>query len=371
MVWALVALLLPGVALAANSVKRVAVLGLDAGPMSPAAAGRMTETLRSLVGSNSDMVLVAKSAVTLSDATLNFSCMDEAPGCMAEIGRELGAQILVYGRIIGGKDAPVLALTSLDVTRATVMSSTRVPVNPALPEQAATLGMEKILGVAPKGNALAYLTILQASARVYLDGVAVAQAPLSGPLALEPGRHTIKVEHDGYRSWVRTVDARAGARFRFTVNLLPDEEEPLPSEEPAARVAARVAAPEAPQLTPPMARGGRSGLDRLGWALLGTGVTCGLIGVGFGLAELNTEREFDEEQNYQRALELKDKGEMQATAANIFYGLAAIFSISGGVLLLDGGSSGSADAPQATLWPLFDPSTGAVGFGLYSPLSVP
>ncbi|MCA9594052.1 MAG: PEGA domain-containing protein [Myxococcales bacterium] len=58
-------------------------------------------------------------------------------------------------------------------------------------------------------------------AQLYVRGKMVGTAPLSGPIALTPGRHELEVRRDGYRTVKRTVVIRDGEVTRLSLKLEP------------------------------------------------------------------------------------------------------------------------------------------------------
>ncbi len=60
--------------------------------------------------------------------------------------------------------------------------------------------------------------------KVMLDGEPAGVAPLTEPMFLEPGHHSLQFKHEGYGSAERTVTASAGteSRIKLTLQALPD-----------------------------------------------------------------------------------------------------------------------------------------------------
>lgn len=57
-----------------------------------------------------------------------------------------------------------------------------------------------------------------AGGRVFVDGALVGTTPVT-VARLAAGRHDVRIEHDGYRPWSRTVKAAAGGRQRIAASL--------------------------------------------------------------------------------------------------------------------------------------------------------
>jgi serine/threonine-protein kinase len=113
----------------------------------------------------------------------------------------------------GSRDGSPLAAASVDTVR--VQDTVRVPVPrppaPAKPRQAA-----------PMVEAQGFLTIAaDPFGEVYIDGVDAGQTPLV-EYAVKPGRHTIRIEHAGFRTITETVQVDASNTVRKRYTLLPE-----------------------------------------------------------------------------------------------------------------------------------------------------
>jgi hypothetical protein len=131
---------------------------------------------------------------------------------MAQIGKELGAQILMYGRMkpYRGNQAH-LVLHAVDVEEARAIGKEEgIFATAQMEEGAARLSAQLLSRRAGSSQARLALNILQAGARIYLDDRLVEQAPLSMPLVAEPGTHELKIVHEGFEEYRETVDIRPG-----------------------------------------------------------------------------------------------------------------------------------------------------------------
>jgi len=95
----------------------VSVLGVEASEGAPdALAAALTDALRQRVSGTKGFRLVA--GRDLVEVKLVFSCPDEAPSCMAQAGKSLGAGKLIFGSIKKSvADNYVVTLKLLDTTR--------------------------------------------------------------------------------------------------------------------------------------------------------------------------------------------------------------------------------------------------------------
>jgi hypothetical protein len=118
---------------------------------------------------------------------------------------------------------------------------------------------------------LARITIagLPAGARLSIDGAEVGRAPFDAALVLEPGRHELAAEREGFTATEETRELEAGAIVELAFELTPIEPElPEPVVEP----------------TPEPAEPRRSFWRRpWPWIILGVVVVGAGVGLGVGL----------------------------------------------------------------------------------------
>ncbi|MBM4320214.1 MAG: PEGA domain-containing protein, partial [Deltaproteobacteria bacterium] len=282
-------MLCSGSALAAggSGARRVAVLGLEGADLPPRLPVQTTAAVRREITGFPDLILVAKDAVTLSEAALTFACIDESTACMAQIGLELGAQLLLYGRMKPYREGQAhLVLHAIDVEeRREIASEEGIFELSQLEDGAARLCTQLLARRGASPQARLVLNILQAGARIYLDGRPVDQAPLAMPLLAEPGLHEVKVVHEGFEEYRETIEVRGGETVRREIDLRPlPEEYPPPPTLPAEAIA--------PPTPPVRSWGMRISTARLaGWGLLGGGALVAAVGGTFSVLTLQTQRQ--------------------------------------------------------------------------------
>ncbi|MGK4002869.1 PEGA domain-containing protein [Sorangium sp. So ce1036] len=74
-------------------------------------------------------------------------------------------------------------------------------------------------------------------ARVFVDGTWRGQTPLADPVFVEPGTHTISVEHEGYDTKKMTVQVGAGEEIENGVELQPKSASAPPPKPPVMTLA--------------------------------------------------------------------------------------------------------------------------------------
>lgn len=266
-------------ALAASDVG-VAVLGLEPVDIPEALAQQLTDALRQRAAATSGVRVVP--GKDLIEIKMVFGCNGELPACMANAGKALGADKLLYGSIKKGssKANVTVTLKLLDVKTAVVEKF----VNDTVSKH--ELAGSNVSGTA--GRWFAQLLQIEAKpiltvssdpsgASVTVDGAAAGRTPVT-LRDLSPGAHTVVLSMSGRQPVTRNVDLRPGATQEVTATLEAEPppvvhhhaEPPPPAPEPLVK-----AAPVAPL--------GREHPGRtaqiLGGALFGAGVIAGVAAI--------------------------------------------------------------------------------------------
>ncbi|MEO6953957.1 MAG: PEGA domain-containing protein [Polyangia bacterium] len=199
----------------------LAVLGVDSEEVTDVIGGQVTEALRKQAAETPGVRLVP--GKELVELKLVFGCDGEAPACLAQAGRTLGADKLLYGTLRkadGGKGIAV-ALKLLDVRGLAIVKQ----VNEVVPRKTfagavITSSVARWFGqlvVAPQTGGIA-IQSTPADAQVLLDGVAVGHTPARAR-DIKPGPHTVTITLDGYQPATRSVDVHIGALETVIVRL--------------------------------------------------------------------------------------------------------------------------------------------------------
>jgi hypothetical protein len=210
---------------AADADVSTAVLGLEALEGAPDnVASELTDALRQRVAGTHGFQLVQ--GKDLVEVKLVFSCPDEAPACMAQAGKSMGATKLIFGNVKrAGADYQV-ALKLFDVNRSAVEATTTeiIPRRKAEPMVFRALAPAWIAKLTGKGaGTLGSLQIRAnvAGADVSLDGAHVGVTGAQ-PLALAdvvPGHHEVAVEKSGYTTTKQEFTLAAGQSLPLSLSL--------------------------------------------------------------------------------------------------------------------------------------------------------
>jgi hypothetical protein len=102
---------------------KVAVLPIEAEPMTARVAGEISAALRAAPVAEGNGVHVAASPRTIAGAKRIAQCPTEAPACMSAIGATLGADVVIYGKLQRRGNGYQISVKLLDVTRRRVQRS--------------------------------------------------------------------------------------------------------------------------------------------------------------------------------------------------------------------------------------------------------
>ena len=201
-----------------------AVLGIEPLDGVPdALASDATDALRQRVASSRDYKLLQ--GKDLVEVKLVFACPDEAPACLSQAGKSLGASKLIYGNIKKAGGDYQITLKLLDVARAVVESfeTEAIPKRradaTALHQQAA-VWLGKLSG---RGNGSISVRSNLSGAAVSLDGTRVGVTGSSPVVVsdISPGSHEVAVEKSGYTTTKQDFSLAAGQSLPLTLDMSP------------------------------------------------------------------------------------------------------------------------------------------------------
>lgn len=226
-------LLLLGLGNVAAAKPSIAVLGLEVIDPSgtPTAqdtqiAKELTDGLRSRAKAGTGVYQLAPgSDKELIDLKLMNACDDEKPSCMSNIGNQLNAEVLMFGRIQKEGKAYQVTLKVLDVGKKAVQksSSDLIPISEAqgAPLQAWAKKMyAKLTGEQSSGIVVVKLQNAERGT-ILIDGeergnITAGTGQVSG---LAEGKYKLAVESDGFRRWDRDITITAGQTSTIPVDL--------------------------------------------------------------------------------------------------------------------------------------------------------
>jgi hypothetical protein len=225
------ALVVAALAPVAHAKPKVAVLGLEVvedgaiDAKTTTAAKQITSKLRGEASkSESKLELADDSNKDLLELKLLSDCSDEGRRCMAEIGKELKAEFLLYGRIEKRKNGYQVSLKLLETGTAQMAKTTSdiVPFADATDQGLSRWSHSfyaRLTG-APEDGALVVRANVD-SGMVYIDGE--LKTNLSGGSAkvagLSEGVHRVTIEADGKRRYDAEIAISSGQTEELAVSL--------------------------------------------------------------------------------------------------------------------------------------------------------
>jgi len=357
-------------AAAAEAGTPTAVLGLEPLEGVPdTLAVDITDALRQRVAATKDYQLLQ--GKDLVEVKLVFACPDEAPACLSQAGKSLGASKLIFGNVKKTGNDFQVTIKLLDVSRAVVESFTTDTVpggraNATALRQLAPVWLAKLSG---KGNGSISVRSNFAGAAVSLDGTRVGVTGTAPVVVsdLSPGKHEVAVEKSGYTTTKQEFTLAAGQSLPLTLDLSPvSVEVPKVQGEHAAQGPGSGEPPTGDETS-------HTGAQVGFWvAVVGTAVSAALA-VKFGLdvkdinQQLDAYRRFncgastgvcDASGNPAQPLtpaqnstktNLLDQGNRDQTLQWVFVGVGGAFAVAGGYFLYKGylSSDGAHDGSQS------------------------
>ncbi len=211
----------------------IAVLGLevvDPGgtptPQDTQVAKVLTEGLRSRAKAGTGPFQIAgNSEKELIDEKLLKNCDSEAPTCMAQIGSDLGADLLMYGKIEKKGTAYTVTMKLLDVHRKLVEKSWQEPIplsqtNEAELQRWAKTIYAKLTGQNTAGQVLVKLS--NADHGTILINGEEKTSIINGVGqvgSLEEGKYKLEVQSEGFKPWSDNITVRPGETTNVGVKL--------------------------------------------------------------------------------------------------------------------------------------------------------
>lgn len=222
---AFVVIVLAGLGTTAWARPKIAILGIEvgadrSGPDAVAAAQLVTEALRMRVSKGiGPYELAPYSDVDLVDVKVANHCEAELPACMSIIGKNLGADVLLYGKLENKASAYRITLRVLDVAKQ--------KLGPAYSENVSAFAKtgerhewawkvyNKLFGVTD--GAIAIKTEVL-TGKVFVDNVANGTLVKGeARLVVSPGSHRLRIESDNKRVYEETVTIVVGDELRVAV----------------------------------------------------------------------------------------------------------------------------------------------------------
>ena len=346
-------------AVAADGATPTAVLGFEPLEGVPdTLAADITDALRQRVAATKEYQLLQ--GKDLVEVKLIFACSDEAPACLSQAGKSLGASKLIFGNVKKTGTDFMVTVKLLDVSRAVVESFTTDTVpggraNATALRQLAPIWLAKLSG---RGNGTITVRANFVGAAVSLDGTRVGVTGTAPVVVsdVSPGKHEVSVEKSGYTTTKQEFTLAAGQSLPLTLDLSPvSVEVPKPDGQAAASGAQLGGGPQPGESE---ASNSHQGAKVGFWvAVVGTAVAGGLA-VKYGLNVRDINNQLDQYRRFtcstgvcdsqgspsqpltsaqkSSVSTLTDQGNKDETLQWVFVGVGGAFAVAGGYLLYKG-----------------------------------
>jgi hypothetical protein len=170
----------------------------------------------SLPGTRMISTAVVAEAIKKAKKPQLRACELEA-ACLAEVGRLVGATIVIAGEVVGIGDAKVIYLGATDVGAARELRSTTLTLGTTQAEGGPTGAVVRLLDPDRYRGTL-HFAIDAPGATVYVNG---SKAALSrkGDVSLPVGTQAVRVTHPEYHDFVRFIDVPYGKSTEVAVGM--------------------------------------------------------------------------------------------------------------------------------------------------------
>ena len=168
---------------------------------------------------NTKVITAAQVAQTIAKAKKSqLKACDREPACLAELGKLVGATLVIDGEIGGLNESKVVYLGATDVATAKELRSTTLQIGgKADPAGGANGAAVRLLEPDRYRGTIRFLVDVQ-GATVYVNGTKAALSP-KGEYGIAVGTQAVRVTHPQYRDFVRFVDVPYASTIDVPVNM--------------------------------------------------------------------------------------------------------------------------------------------------------
>lgn len=155
-------------------------------------------------------------AIKKSKKTVLRNCDGDLP-CLVEVGKLVGASIVISGELGGLGTSKVVYLSAIDVSAGKELMTTNAALGTQATGGGARGALIRLLEPDRYVGQLKITVDIQ-GATAYVDGKRVGVSPMQNA-TLTVGTHALRVTHPEYRDFVRFVDVDFGAANEIKVDL--------------------------------------------------------------------------------------------------------------------------------------------------------
>lgn len=180
----------------------------------------VTAQLEAAIGrlANTKVVTAAQVATAIKRARKpQLETCDAEAACVAEVGKLVGAQIVIAGEVVRLGDATVIYLGATDVASARELRSTTLTLGATTGATESTGAVIRLLDPDQYRGNLRFVIDTQ-GATVYVNGSRVTPAA-TGDVLLPVGTQAVRVTHPAYHDFVRFIDVQFDQTTNVPVGL--------------------------------------------------------------------------------------------------------------------------------------------------------
>lgn len=342
---------LPSPAQAEEEVINVAVLNLEGEDVDAQLLETLTSVLRNEAQQHASYDMINESPVDLSEIVVVLGCETTSASCLAQASEQLEASVLIFGQVERLDNLHKVTVEVFDASSKKVEQRLVHTLDDAHDPVAAFRRQIQTLfdGEALEEGTRLHVDSSLEGAEIRINDTMVGTAPYERS-GLPGGSYTIRVEHEGYKSWKASVqlaegdDVRLWAPLKKQPGATAGEDEAAGDDESTAQKSA--AEPEHDMVVEGPPDGGQGGHSNLGaWSAVGVGgVALGgslvmallMQGAEDELAE--HEATLDEASSREAFIaeseDIVEKGQSYELAHRVLLGIGAASVVGGSIWLL-------------------------------------
>lgn len=188
----------------------------DTSPATKKLAGQLEAATAALPGTQVIPAATVNQQITAAKQPQLRACELEA-ACLAQLGKLVGASVVIAGEVVGIGEARVIYLSAVDVTGSRPPSSTTLTFGSKDDGGGASGAIVRLLEPQRFTGTLHFAIDTQ-GATVYVNGSKVALSG-TGDVTLPVGTQAVRVTHPEYRDFVRFIDVPYGKTTDVAVGL--------------------------------------------------------------------------------------------------------------------------------------------------------
>lgn len=188
----------------------------DTSPQAKQFTAELERNVPGLAGATVITAAQVSEAIKKSKKVVLRTCDGDLP-CLVEVGKLVGANVVLSGELGGLGVSKVIYLSAIDVAQGKVLNTTNVQLGANAVVGGAQGALIRLLEPDRYVGQIA-ITVDIKGATAYVDGKRVGVSPMA-PVSLTVGTHALRVTHPEYRDFVRFVDVNFGAGNQIKVDL--------------------------------------------------------------------------------------------------------------------------------------------------------